>query len=143
MRPDARVVEIAEKEGVDIKLYDVIYNAIDDMHDAMEGLLEPEFKEVVQGRAEVREIFRIIKVGTVAGLPRDGRKDHRAARRSSSSADGVVLYDGKIASLKRFKDDAKEVAAGMDCGLGIEGYNDIRVGDVIEAYIMEQIERKL
>src|SRR5512137_1108694 len=142
VRPDARVVEIAEKEGVEIKLYDVIYNAINDIHDAMEGLLEPEFKEVVQGRAEVRETFRIIKVGTVAGCHVTDGKIPRSAS-VKLVRDGVVLYDGKIASLKRFKDDAKEVAAGMDCGLGIEGYNDIRVGDVIEAYIMEQIERKL
>jgi len=142
VRPDARVVEIAEKEGVEIKLYDVIYNAINDIHDAMEGLLEPEFKEVVQGRAEVRETFRIIKVGTVAGCHVTDGKIPRSAN-VKLVRDGVVLYDGKIASLKRFKDDAKEVAAGMDCGLGIEGYNDIRVGDVIEAYIMEQIERKL
>ena len=142
VRPDARVVEIAEKEGVEIKLYDVIYNAINDVHDAMEGLLEPEFKEVVQGRAEVRETFRIIKVGTVAGCHVTDGKIPRSAS-VKLVRDGVVVYDGKIASLKRFKDDAKEVSAGMDCGLGIEGYNDIRVGDVIEAYITEQIERKL
>ena len=142
VRPDARVVEIAEKEGVEIKLYDVIYNAINDVHDAMEGLLEPEFKEVVQGRAEVRETFRIIKLGTVAGCHVTDGKIPRSAKVKLVRG-GVVLYDGKIASLKRFKDDAREVSAGMDCGLGIEGYNDIRVGDVIEAYIMEQIERKL
>jgi len=142
VRPDARVVEIAEKEGVEIKLYDIIYNAINDVRDAMEGLLEPEFKEVVQGRAEVREIFRIAKVGTVAGCNVTDGKIPRSAN-VKLVRDGVVVFDGKIASLKRFKDDAKEVSAGMDCGLGIEGYNDIRVGDVIEAYVMEQIERKL
>jgi translation initiation factor IF-2 len=142
VRPDARVVEIAEKEGVEIKLYDVIYNAINDVRAAMEGLLEPEFKEVVQGRAEVRETFRIIKVGTVAGCYVTDGKIPRSAS-VKLVRDGVVLYDGKIASLKRFKDDAKEVSAGQECGLGIEGYNDIRTGDVIEAYITEQIERKL
>jgi len=142
VRPDARVVEIAEKEGVEIKLYDVIYNTINDVRAAMEGLLEPEFKEVVQGRAEVRETYRIIKVGTVAGCHVIDGKIQRSAK-VKLVRDGVVVYDGKIASLKRFKDDAREVSAGMDCGLGIEGYNDIRVGDVIEAYIMEQIERKL
>ncbi len=142
VRPDARVVEIAEKEGVEIKLYDVIYNAINDVRAAMEGLLEPEFKEVVQGRAEVRETFRIIKVGTVAGCYVTDGKIPRSAS-VKLVRDGVVVYDGKIASLRRFKDDAKEVSAGMECGLGIEGYNDIRVGDVIEAYITEQIERKL
>lgn len=142
VRPDARVVEIAEKEGVEIKLYDIIYNAINDVRAAMEGLLEPEFKEVVQGRAEVRETFRIVKVGTVAGCyVTDGKIPRSAGVRLVR--DGVVVYDGKIASLKRFKDDAKEVTAGMECGLGIEGYNDIRTGDVIEAYITEQIERKL
>ncbi len=142
VRPDARVVEIAEKEGVEIKLYDIIYNAINDVRAAMEGLLEPEFREVVQGRAEVRETFRIVKVGTVAGCyVTDGKIPRSAGVRLVR--DGVVVYDGKIASLKRFKDDAKEVTAGMECGLGIEGYNDIRTGDVIEAYITEQIERRL
>ena len=142
VRPDARVVEIAGKEGVEIKLYDVIYNAINDVRAAMEGLLEPEFREVVQGRAEVRETFRIVKVGTVAGCYVTDGKIPRSAS-VKLVRDGVVVYDGKIASLKRFKDDAKEVSAGMECGLGIEGYNDIRVGDVIEAYVTEQIERKL
>ena len=142
VRPDARVVEIAGKEGVEIKLYDIIYNAINDVRAAMEGLLEPEFREVVQGRAEVRETFRIVKVGTVAGCyVTDGKIPRSAGVRLVR--DGVVVYDGKIASLKRFKDDAKEVTAGMECGLGIEGYNDIRTGDVIEAYITEQIERRL
>ena len=142
VRPDARVVEIAGKEGVEIKLYDIIYNAINDVRAAMEGLLEPEFREVVQGRAEVRETFRIVKVGTVAGCYVTDGKIPRSAS-VKLVRDGVVVYDGKIASLKRFKDDAKEVTAGMECGLGIEGYNDIRTGDVIEAYITEQIERKL
>ncbi len=142
VRPDSRVVEIAEKEGVEIKLYDVIYNTINDVRAAMEGLLEPEYKELVQGRAEVRETYRIIKVGTVAGCHVTDGKIQRSAK-VKLVRDGVVIYNGKIASLKRFKDDAREVSAGMDCGLGIEGYNDIRVGDVIEAYIMEQIERKL
>ena len=142
VRPDARVVEIAGKEGVEIKLYDIIYNAINDVRAAMEGLLEPEFREVVQGRAEVRETFRIVKVGTVAGCyVTDGKIPRSAGVRLVR--DGVVVYDGKLASLKRFKDDAKEVTAGMECGLGIEGYNDIRTGDVIEAYITEQIERRL
>jgi len=142
VRPDARVVEIAGKEGVEIKLYDIIYNAINDVRAAMEGLLEPEFREVVQGRAEVRETFRIVKVGTVAGCYVTDGKIPRSAS-VKLVRDGVVVYDGKIASLKRFKDDAKEVTAGMECGLGIEGYNDIRTGDVIEAYITEQIERRL
>ena len=142
VRPDARVVEVAEQEGVDIKLYDIIYNVIADVRAAMEGLLEPIFKEVVQGRAEVREIFRVPKVGTIAGsYVTDGKITRSAGLRLLR--DGVVVYEGRIASLRRFKDDAKEVAAGFECGIGIEGFNDIRVADVIEAYVKEQIERKL
>ena len=142
VRPDARVVEVAEQEGVDIKLYDIIYNVIADVKAAMEGLLEPIYKEVVQGRAEVREIFKVPKVGTIAGsYVTDGKVTRTAALRLLR--DGVVVYDGRIASLRRFKDDAREVAAGFECGIGIEGFNDIHVGDVIEAYVKEQIERKL
>ena len=142
VRPDARVVEVAEQEGVDIKLYDIIYNVIADVRAAMEGLLEPIFKEVVQGRAEVRETFKVPKVGTIAGsYVTDGKITRTAALRLLR--DGVVVYDGRIASLRRFKDDAREVAAGFECGIGIEGFNDIHVGDVIEAYVKEQVERKL
>ena len=142
VRPDARVAEVAEQEGVDIKLYDIIYNVIADVRAAMEGLLEPIFKEVVQGRAEVREIFRVPKIGAIAGsYVTDGKITRLAGLRLLR--DGVVVYEGRIASLRRFKDDAKEVAAGFECGIGIEGFNDIRVADVIEAYVKEQIERKL
>ncbi|MCX5837084.1 MAG: translation initiation factor IF-2 [Deltaproteobacteria bacterium] len=142
VRPDARVVEVAEQERVDIKLYDIIYNVIADVRAAMEGLLEPIFKEVVQGRAEVREIFRVPKIGAIAGsYVTDGKVTRAAGLRLLR--DGVVVYEGRIASLRRFKDDAKEVAAGFECGIGIEGFNDIRVADVIEAYVKEQIERKL
>ncbi|MDP3097998.1 MAG: translation initiation factor IF-2 [Syntrophales bacterium] len=142
VRPDARVVEVAEQEMVDIKLYDIIYNVIADVRAAMEGLLDPIFKEVVQGRAEVREIFRVPKIGAIAGsYVTDGKITRSAGLRLLR--DGVVVYEGRIASLRRFKDDAKEVAAGFECGIGIEGFNDIRVADVIEAYVKEQIERKL
>ena len=142
VRPDPRVVEVADQEGVDIKLYDIIYNVIADVKAAMEGLLEPIYKEVVQGRAEVREIFKVPKVGTIAGsYVTDGKIARTAALRLLR--DGVVVYDGKLGSLKRFKDDAREVAAGFECGIGIEGFNDIHVGDVIEAYVKEQVERKL
>ena len=142
VRPDPRVVEVAEQEGVDIKLYDIIYNVIADVRAAMEGLLEPIYKEVVQGRAEVREIFRVPKVGAIAGsYVTDGKITRAAGLRLLR--DGVVVYDGRIASLRRFKDDAKEVVAGFECGIGIEGFNDIHTGDVIEAYVKEQIERKL
>jgi translation initiation factor IF-2 len=142
VRPDARVEEVAEQEGVDIKLYDIIYNAIADVRAAMEGLLEPLYKEVVQGRAEVREVFRVPKVGAIAGsYVTDGKIARGAALRLVR--DGVVVYDGRMGSLKRFKDDVREVLTGFECGIGIEGFNDYRVGDVIEGYVKEQIERKL
>jgi len=142
VRPDARVVEVAELEGVDIKLYDIIYNVIADVRAAMEGLLEPIYKEVVQGRAEVREIFRVPKVGVIAGsYVADGKISRTSGLRLLR--DGVVVYEGAIASLKRFKDDAREVPGGFECGIGIENFNDIHVGDVIEAYVKEKIERKL
>jgi len=136
------VVEVAEQEGVDIKLYEIIYNVIADVKAAMEGLLEPIYKEVVQGRAEVRELFRIPKVGIIAG---SYMTDGKITRTSSLRLlrDGVVVYDGRIGSLRRFKDDVKEVAAGFEFGIGIEGFNDIHTGDVIEAYVKEQVERKL
>jgi translation initiation factor IF-2 len=142
VRPEGRVLEIAEKEGVEIKLYDVIYNVIADVKAGMEGLLEPEFRENVIGRADVRELFRVPKVGTIAGSYISDGKITRSAL-VHLIRDGIVIYDGKISSLRRFKDDAREVAAGLECGIGIEHYNDIQVGDVIEAYIKEKIERKL
>jgi len=142
VRPDARVAEVAQREGVEIKLYDVIYNVISDIKAAMEGLLEPEYKEVVQGRAEVRELFKVPKVGTIAGsYVTDGKITRQSGIRLVR--DGVVVFDGKIMSLKRFKDDAREVLAGFECGIGIEGFNDIHVGDIIEAYVTEKLERKL
>lgn len=142
VRPDARVVEIAQQEGVEIKLYDIIYNVIADVRAAMEGLLEPEYKEVVQGRAEVRELFKVPKIGIIAGCHVTDGKIVRSAG-IKLVRDSIVIFDGKMVSLRRFKDDAKEVLADFDCGIGIEGFNDIRVGDVIEAYITEKLERKL
>lgn len=142
VRPDARVLDIAKEEGVEIKLYDIIYNIINDVRAAMEGLLEPVYKEVALGRAEVRETFKVPKVGTIAGsYIMDGKVTRDAKVRLVRN--GITVYDGKILSLKRFKDDAREVAAGYECGIGIEGFNDIKTGDVIEAYIEEQVERKL
>ena len=142
VRPDARVSELAEQEGVEIKLYDIIYNVIADVRAAMEGLLEPEYKEVVQGRAEVRELFRVPKIGIIAGCHvTDGKVTRTAGIKLVR--DSVSIFDGKILSLKRFKDDAREVLAGFDCGIGIEGYNDIHVGDVIESYVIETLNRKL
>ena len=142
VRPDSRVTDISEQEGVEIKLYEVIYDVIADMKAAMEGLLEPIYKETVIGRAEVRELFKVPKIGTIAGSYVTGGKISRNAN-LKLVREGVQIYDGKLLSLRRFKDDAKEVMEGFECGIGIEGFNDIRVGDIIEAYINEQIERKL
>ncbi len=142
VRPDARVVEISQAEGVEIKLYDIIYNVIADVRAAMEGLLDPEYKEVVLGRAEVRETFKVPKVGTIAGsYVTDGKITRSAGLKLVR--DSIVIFDGKILSLRRFKDDAKEVLTGFECGIGIEGFNDIHVGDIIEAYTTEKVERKL
>jgi translation initiation factor IF-2 len=142
VRPDGRVADVAEKEGVEIKLYDVIYDVIGDMRAAIEGLLEPIYREVVQGRAEVRELFKVPKVGTVAG---SYVTDGKITRNSNLKLvrDGVLVFDGKLLSLRRFKDDVREVASGYECGIGIEGFNDIRVGDIIESYVQERVERKL
>ena len=142
VRPDSRVVEVAEQEGVEIKLYDIIYNVIEDVRAAMEGLLDPIYKEVVQGRAEVRQLFKIPKVGTIAGCYVTDGKIARSAN-LKLVREGVVVYDGKIASLKRAKDDAREVATGYECGIGMENYNDLREGDILEAYVNEQVDRKL
>ncbi len=142
VRPDARVVEVAQQEGIEIKLYDIIYNIIADVRAAMEGLLEPEFKEIVQGRAEVRNLFKVPKIGTIAGCyVTDGKIPRSASLKLVR--DSVMIFDGKILSLKRFKDDAREVLTGFECGIGIDGFNDIHVGDIIEAYTMEKLERKL
>jgi len=142
VRPDARVVDVAQREGVEIKLYDIIYNVIADVRAAMEGLLEPEYREVVQGRAEVRELFKVPKVGTIAGCYVTDGKIMRS-NNLKLVRDSVVVFDGKILSLKRFKDYAREVLAGFECGIGIEGFNDIHPGDVIEAYAIETLEKKL
>ncbi len=142
VRPDARVSELAEKEGVEIKPYDIIYNVIADMKAAMEGLLEPEYRDVVQGHAEVRQLFKIPKAGTIAGsYVVDGKISRNAQLRLLRQ--GVVLYDGRFSSLKRLKDDVREVLTGYECGIGIENFNDLREGDVIEAYVKERVERKL
>jgi translation initiation factor IF-2 len=142
VRPDARVVDIAEQEGIEIKLYDIIYDVIADMKAAMEGLLEPVYKEIDIGRAEVRELFKVPKIGTIAGSYVTYGKITRSAN-LRLVRDGVLIYNSKVLSLRRFKDDVKEVTEGFECGIGIEGFNDIRTGDVIEAYINEKVERKL
>ena len=141
VRPDSKAVSAADKEGVDIKTYRVIYEAIEDIKSAMIGMLEPEYKEVIVGKAEVRETYKISSVGTIAGCyVLDGKinrnNDIRVIR------DGIVILEGKLSSLKRFKDDVKEVNAGYECGLTIEKFNDIKIGDVIESYTMQEIVRK-
>ncbi|MBN2538976.1 MAG: translation initiation factor IF-2 [Deltaproteobacteria bacterium] len=142
VRPDARVSEIIEKERVSVKLYDVIYDAISDVRNAMEGLLEPVYEESVQGRAEVLQVFKVSKIGTIAGSRVTEGKMTRNAR-LRLLRDGAVIHDGKFLSLKRFKDDAKEVLSGFECGIGIENFNDINEGDIIESYTTEKTARKL
>ena len=141
VRPNAVVRDAASAQGVDIRLYNIIYKAIEEIEQAMTGLLDPEYKEVVTGQAEVRDTFKISKVGTIAGCyVTDGRIERNALVRVVR--DGVVVYEGKLASLKRFKDDAKEVRQGFECGIMVENFNDIKVGDVIEASVMKEVKRQ-
>ena len=140
VRPMPTAKDMAEKEEVEIKQYSVIYQAIDDVEAAMKGMLAPKYEEHIIGNAEVRQTFKISNVGTIAGAyVLDGKLERNAGVRVLR--DNVVIHDGKLASLKRFKDDAKEVAKGYECGIQIEKYNDIKEGDIIEAYIMEEIKR--
>ena len=140
VRPMPTAKEIAEKEEVQIKQYSVIYQAIDDVEAAMKGMLAPKYEEHIIGNAEVRQTFKISNVGTIAGAyVLDGKIERHAGVRVLR--DNVVIHDGKLASLKRFKDDVKEVAKGYECGIQIEKYNDIQEGDIIEVYIMEEIKR--
>jgi translation initiation factor IF-2 len=142
VRPPVKVKDLAAKEHVDIRFYDVIYHALDDIKKAMVGLLEPEFEETVIGSAEVRETFQVPKVGTIAGCyVIDGKVARNAKVRILR--DGVVIYTGKVGSLKRFKEDTREVASGYECGIGIDNYNDVKVGDILEAFIMEEVEASL
>ena len=142
VRPMPSARKLAEKEEIEIRLYSVIYDCINELKSGIEGMLEPEQKEVVTATAEVQETFKISKVGTIAGcIVREGKLQRTAKVRVIR--DGIVVYTGELGSLKRFKDDVKEVAAGLDCGLNIQGYNDIKVGDVVEAYTIEEIKRKL
>lgn len=142
VRPDPVGAASAEAEKVDVRIYRVIYEALDDVKKAMVGLLDPEYREVVLGHAEVRATFKVPKAGMVGGSYVTDGKITRASR-VRVVRDGIVVHDGKLASLKRFKDDVREVAAGFECGIGIENWNDIREGDVIEAYGKEEIAREL
>ena len=142
VRPSAAAKRIAENEEIEIRLYSIIYDAINEVKDAMEGMLAPEVEEVIVGNAEVREVFKISKVGTIAGcMVTDGVIKRANAIRLIR--DGIVVYQGKLHSLKRFKDDAAEVKSGFDCGIGIDGFNDMKVGDVIESYENREVKRTL
>ncbi|MDD6796127.1 MAG: translation initiation factor IF-2 [Clostridiaceae bacterium] len=141
VRPDSNATSAAERENVDIKTYRVIYDAIEDIKSAMIGMLDPEYKEVVLGKAEVRETYKISSVGTIAGCyVLDGKIKRNSEVRVIR--DGIVIFEGNLASLKRFKDDAKEVAKGFECGLSVEKYNDLKDGDIIESFVMEAVQRK-
>jgi translation initiation factor IF-2 len=142
VRPDVNARKIAEAEKIDIRLYRVIYDAIDDIKAAMSGLLDPDYKEVITGRVEVRKTFKVSKVGTIAGCyVVEGKISRDAGVRVIR--DGIVIHEGKLDTLKRFKDDAKEVAQGYECGITIERFNDVQEGDVIEAFITEEVKREL
>jgi translation initiation factor IF-2 len=141
VRPDVNSKRTAEAEKVDIRLHRVIYNAIDEIEAAMKGMLDPEFEEKVIGQVEVRTTFKVSKIGTIAGsYVTEGKISRDSTVRLIR--DGIVVYEGAINALKRFKDDAKEVSAGYECGITLENFKDIKEGDIIEAYIMEEIERK-
>ena len=141
VRPEAMARTAAENEKVDIRLYRVIYNAIDDIQNAMKGMLDPVFKEVVIGHAEIRETFKISGVGTIAGCyVTDGKILRNASLRVLR--DNIVVHEGNISSLKRFKNDAKEVAAGYECGMSVENYNDLKIGDVFEAFVNEEVKQQ-
>jgi translation initiation factor IF-2 len=140
VRPDRNAADTADREQVDVRLHSIIYNVTDEIEKAMEGMLEPTFKEVRLGAAEVREVFRVPKVGAIAGcmvtsgfIKRSGDTQVRVLR------DNVVVHEGKIGSLKRFKDDVSEVKSGFECGIALASFNDIKVGDVIEAFAMEKV----
>ena len=142
VRPERKVADLAEQEEVEIRLHSIIYELQDEIRKAMLGLLEPVFRENFLGRAEVLNVFRIPKVGTIAGC----RVTDGVLRRDSEvrlMRDGVPVYKGKLTSLKRFKDDAKEVSNGMECGVGISNFNDIKVGDTVESFVTEKIAAEL
>ena len=142
VRPSADARKTAEREEVDIRLYSIIYDAIEELKAAMEGLLSPEIKEEITATLEIRETFKISKVGTVAGCM---VKEGKIARSNKVRLirDGIVVYTGDLASLKRMKDDVKEVASGFECGLNIANYNDIKVGDIIEGFVEVEVKKTL
>ena len=140
VRPDTTAKQLAEQEGVDLRLYRVIYQAIEDVEAAMKGMLDPVYEEKVIGHAEVRQTYKASGVGTIAGsYVLDGTIQRNCKVRISR--EGEQIFEGELASLKRFKDDVKEVKTGFECGLVMDGFNDIKEGDIIEAYIMVEVPR--
>jgi len=140
VRPDRNAEEIANREAVDIRVHSVIYNVTDEMKKAMVGLLEPTFKEVRIGAAQVRDLFKVPKFGTIAGcMVTEGRITRSGDTKARLLRDNVVIHEGKIGSLRRFKDDASEVKQGLECGIAFDKYNDIKVGDIIEVFTMERV----
>src|SRR6185503_8523355 len=140
VRPDRNAADVADRDKVDIRLHSVIYNVVDEMKKAMTGLLEPTLKEVRIGSAEVRDTFKTLKFGTIAGcMVTEGRITRSGETQARLLRDNVVIHEGRIGSLRRFKDDVSEVKAGVECGIGFEKFNDIKVGDVIEAFVVERV----
>ena len=138
VRPTGGASAAAEDADVDIRLYRVIYDAIEDIEKAMKGMLAPTFREAVTGHVEIRTTFKVSGIGTIGGgYVQDGKIQRSQVR---VVRDGIVIHEGELGSLRRFKDDVKEVAAGYECGLSIDKFNDIKDGDIIEAYVMEQVE---
>jgi translation initiation factor IF-2 len=138
VRPEKKASELAQHEGVDIRLHTIIYNVTGEIKSAMVGMLDQSFKETYQGTAEVRETFKVPKFGTIAGCYISDGKVTRGSQ-VRLLRDNVVIYEGKIGSLRRFKDDASEVRSGFECGIGLDKFNDIKNGDVIEAFVMEKV----
>jgi translation initiation factor IF-2 len=143
VRPELKASQLAEKEGVDIRLYNIIYDAIEDVKKALEGMLEPTLKEKVLGRAEVRQTFQVSRLGTIAGCYVIDGMISRASDGIRVIRDNIVVYEGRLASLKRFKEDVREAQTGYECGIMIENFNDLKVGDILENYIIEKIAAKL
>ena len=142
VRPAGNARQVADKEEIDIRTYSIIYDAINDLKDAMEGMLSPEMREEITGNAEIRETFKISKIGTIAGCMVTSGKIFRNSG-IRIIRESVVVYTGELATLKRFKDDVKEVSKGYDCGMQIKNYNDIKIGDVLEAYQEVAVKKKL
>ena len=142
VRPSAEARNTAEKEGIEIRLYSIIYDCINDVKDGIEGMLEPIKKEQVTSTALVKQTFHISKVGTIAGcIIKDGKM--KSGSKCRLIRDGIVVYTGELSSLKRGKDDAKEVVSGMECGIGLKNYNDMKIDDVIEAYEIIEVKQTL